>query len=79
MTINEYMMTVASSLRMGAAEQIVRYAMRVDGFSENRIETMIRWCKLYNERTNHEYEQAYDVSGEGVSQVSQVEDTTRTQ
>jgi hypothetical protein len=54
MTINEYMMTVASSLRMGAAEQIVRYAMRVDGFSENRIETMIRWCKLYNERTLNE-------------------------
>jgi hypothetical protein len=76
-TINEYMITVAESLRLGAAEDIVRLAMRADGFSPNRIDTMIRWCKLYNERTTYEHEQAYDVSGEGVSQVSQVEDTSR--
>jgi hypothetical protein len=54
MTINEYMITVAESLRLGAAEDIVRFAMRADGFSNTRIDTMIRWCKLYNERTTHE-------------------------
>lgn len=55
MTINEYMITVAKSLRMGAAEDIVRFAMRADGFSPNRIDTMIRWCKLYNERNGDEH------------------------
>lgn len=55
MTINEYMITIAESLRLGAAENIVRLAMRADGFSTNRIETMIRWCNLYNERTADEH------------------------
>lgn len=55
MSINEYMITVAESLRLGAAEDIVRMAMRSDGYSLSRIDTMIRWCKLYNERTTHEY------------------------
>jgi hypothetical protein len=55
MTINEYMITIAESLRLGAAEDIVRFAMRADGFTPNRIDTMIRWCKLYNERTVDEH------------------------
>jgi hypothetical protein len=69
MTINEYMITIAGSLRLGAAENIVRLAMRSDGYSNTRIETMIRWCKLYNERTTHE-QQTHDLSREGSSQDS---------
>lgn len=59
MTINEYMITVAESLRLGAAEPIVRLAMHADGFSDNRIDTMIRWCKLYNERTSNDQERLH--------------------
>lgn len=55
MTISEYLIEVASAMRGGAADNIVRLAMRADGHPPHRIETMIRWCKLYNERTINEY------------------------
>lgn len=68
MTINEYMITVAESLRSGVSEPIVKWAMRADGVPDNRIDTMIRWCKLYNERNG--YEQTNDLSGERSPQGS---------
>ena len=63
MTISEYLITAAEALRSGAAEDIVKLAMRSDGHPPARIETMIRWCKLHNERTTNE-QQADDLSGE---------------
>jgi hypothetical protein len=51
MTISEYLIKAAEALRSGAAEDIVKLAMRSDGHPPARIETMIRWCRLHNERT----------------------------
>jgi len=55
MNTSEYMIQVADAMRKGAAENIVRLAMHADGYPSYRIETIIRWCKLYNERTADEY------------------------
>lgn len=64
MTISEYLISAADALRAGASESIVKLAMRADGHPVGRVETMIRWCKLHNERTTNECEQADDLSGE---------------
>jgi hypothetical protein len=48
---SDAMIAAAEALKLGAAEHIVAAALRGDGFSPARVDLMIRWCKLHNERT----------------------------
>lgn len=52
--ISEMMISAAKALRAGADETILALALRADGASKERAETIIRWCKLYNERCEDE-------------------------
>jgi hypothetical protein len=49
MTLSEYMIVAADVLRKGGSEFILAIAMQNDGIPVNRIDTMLRWCKIYNE------------------------------
>ena len=51
MRISNVMIGAAEALRAGAAESIVHLAMRADGLSPKQADIVLRWCKLYNERT----------------------------
>ena len=59
MSTSEAMISAAYLLRLGAAEHIVAQALRSDGVLPEKVDTVLRWCKLYNERTN-EHEQAVE-------------------
>jgi hypothetical protein len=48
------MILAAKNLKLGAAEHIVLIALQNDGVSKERAETIIRWCKLFNERSEDE-------------------------
>ncbi len=54
MSISDMMISAAKALRIGAAEDMVILALRSDGLSLERAETVLRWCKLYNERCEDE-------------------------
>ncbi len=54
MTLSDMMISAAKALRAGAAEHIVIMALQGDGVSKERAETILRWCKLYNERCEDE-------------------------
>lgn len=49
-SISELMIDAARALRSGAAEHIVALALQADGVAQERVETVIRWCKLFNQR-----------------------------
>ncbi len=51
MNTSESMIAAAKALKAGAAEDIVALALRADGFSAYKVEVMLRWCALYNQRT----------------------------
>lgn len=51
MNTSDSLIAAAKALRSGAAEDIVAMALRADGFSAYKVEIMLRWCALYNQRT----------------------------
>ncbi len=54
MSLSDMMISVAKAMRAGAADDIIILALRGEGVSKERAETMLRWCKLYNERCEDE-------------------------
>lgn len=53
-SISDAMISAAQALRSGAAENIVAMALRSDGLSPKQVGIVLRWCKLYNERTDED-------------------------
>ena len=51
MNTSDSLIAAAKALRAGAAEEIVAMALRADGFSTYKVDIMLRWCALYNQRT----------------------------
>jgi hypothetical protein len=63
MNTSESMIAAAKALKAGAAEDIVALALRADGFSAYKVEVMLRWCALYNQRTEeHEQEEQAELA-----------------
>lgn len=54
MNTSDMLIAAAKALRAGAAEHIVLFALRTDGVSKEKAETILRWSKLYNERCEDE-------------------------
>jgi len=52
--ISDLIISAAKALRAGADEKLVALALQSDGVSKERSETILRWCKLYNERCEDE-------------------------
>jgi len=48
MTTQDAIKSAASALKAGVAERLVRYCLRAEYFSEERIETIIRWANQLN-------------------------------
>ena len=50
-SISDLMIDAARALRVGADEKIVAMALVSDGIPREKVDTIMRWCKLYNQRT----------------------------
>ena len=65
-SISDLMIDAARALRFGAHESIVALALKADGVNPTKIDTIMRWCKLYNQRTQNQEMPVIDTDFEEV-------------
>ena len=49
-SISNAMIATAEALKLGADPLMIAFALCSDGFAPEKVETILRWCQLLNER-----------------------------